>query len=201
LTVNTASIQLIPATAVGILAVAGGHNPTAIVGTALLATIISQFVGLTAVKTLEKLPMFRATRGISAEAEKTAPGTPPPAATESGPPPAPVAYWGWGLLALFLAFFAYLFVRRVWPAEMPPHSPGLFTRIIQAISLLAIPFFLSFFPLYAALRRIKVYEEFVEGAKEGFGVAIRIIPYLVAILTAVGMFRGAYGIELIAGVL
>ena len=40
--------------------------------------------------------------------------------------------------------------------------------------LMILPALLLFFPLYAALRRVKVYEEFVEGAKEGFGVATRI---------------------------
>jgi spore maturation protein SpmB len=57
---------------------------------------------------------------------------------------------------------------------------------------------IAFFPLYAALCRVPVYEEFVEGAKEGFQIAVRIIPYLVAIICAVAMFRAAGGIELIA---
>jgi spore maturation protein B len=47
------------------------------------------------------------------------------------------------------------------------------------------------------LRRVPVYEQFVEGAKEGFSVAIRIIPFLVAILAAIGMFRSAGGIDLL----
>jgi spore maturation protein B len=58
-----------------------------------------------------------------------------------------------------------------------------------------------FLPAYAALRGVKVYEEFVDGAKEGFGVATRIIPFLVAILVAVGMFRGAGGIEALKSLL
>ena len=57
---------------------------------------------------------------------------------------------------------------------------------------------LTFFPLYAWLRGVKVYEEFVEGAKEGFQVAIRIIPYLVAILVSVKMFREAGGIAILS---
>jgi spore maturation protein B len=65
-------------------------------------------------------------------------------------------------------------------------------------STLAIPFIVSFFPLYAFARGVKVYEEFVEGAREGFNVAVRIIPYLVAILVAVGMFRAAGGIQMVA---
>jgi spore maturation protein B len=69
---------------------------------------------------------------------------------------------------------------------------------VEALSILAIPFLLSFFPLYAALRSVPVYEEFVEGAKEGFQVALRIIPFLVAILVAIGMFRGAGGIDMLS---
>ena len=110
LTVNTASIQLIPATATGILAIAGGRHPTAIVGTALLATIVSQCAGLTAVKTLERLPIFRPNRGIAAEAEKAAPANPSPAAAESNPPP-PVTIWGRMLLVLFFAFFVFSALR------------------------------------------------------------------------------------------
>jgi spore maturation protein SpmA len=198
LAINTASVQLIPATAVAILAAAGAKNPTAIVGTALMATVASQAVGLTAVKTLEKLPVFR----VHPELEEQ-PAKPPPSAARTvaveAVPAAPLTRWGKILLMVFGAFFAWLFARLLLAGDSP--ATGLFPRVVRAVSLLAIPFFLSFFPLYAALRRIKVYEEFVEGAKEGFAVAIRIIPYLVTILAAVGMFRGAHGIELVARVL
>ena len=54
-----------------------------------------------------------------------------------------------------------------------------------------IPFMLVAIPLYGLFKRVPVYEEFVTGAKEGFSVAVRIIPYLVAILFAVGMFRAS----------
>ena len=47
------------------------------------------------------------------------------------------------------------------------------------------------FPLYGLYKRVPVYESFVEGAKEGFQVAVRIIPYLVAILFAIAMFRAS----------
>jgi spore maturation protein SpmA len=197
LTINTASVQLIPATAVAILAAAGGRNPTAIVGTALLATMVSQCVGLTAVKTFEKLPVFRPNPAEADEAPKTAVAADAkPVAAETAAPAA-VTRWGEVALMVFGGFFVFLFIRLAFFGGAAPES-GTFGRVVRAVSLLAIPFFLSFFPLYAALRRIKVYEEFVEGAKEGFGVAIRIIPYLVTILAAVGMFRGAHGIELVA---
>jgi spore maturation protein B len=87
--------------------------------------------------------------------------------------------------------------------EVPADSAGQtqFVRIVDAISKLSIPFLLSAFPLYAMLRHVKVYEEFVDGAKEGFDVGVRIMPCLVAILVAIGMFRAAGGIDLISNAL
>ena len=107
------------------------------------------------------------------------------------------------ILGLYFVFFAWLFFHVDFPElfgrELPAslNKDGSVVRAIKTISLLSIPLLLSFIPLYAALRRIKVYEEFVEGAKEGFPVILRIIPYLVAILVAIGMFRGAGGIDMI----
>jgi len=71
-------------------------------------------------------------------------------------------------------------------------------QILRIISVWAIPAFLLLIPIYGALKKVKVYESFVEGAKGGFQVGIRIIPYLVAILVAVGMLRAAGAIDLLA---
>lgn len=71
-------------------------------------------------------------------------------------------------------------------------------NVFSAVSAWAIPFFLVVIPIHGALKGVKVYESFVEGAKEGFQIAIRIIPYLVAILVAVGMLRGAGAIDIMA---
>jgi len=71
-------------------------------------------------------------------------------------------------------------------------------NIIGTVSAWAIPVFLLAIPLYGACKGVKVYESFVEGAKGGFQMAIRIIPYLVAILVAVGMLRGAGAIDLLS---
>ena len=65
------------------------------------------------------------------------------------------------------------------------------SEILGEASKFIIPLMLVLIPLYGIFRRVPVYEEFVTGAKEGFNVAVRIIPYLVAILFAVGMFRAS----------
>lgn len=74
----------------------------------------------------------------------------------------------------------------------------LFRLAIENISVLAIPFLLFFIPLIAMIKKVKVYEEFIEGAKEGFKVAVTIIPYLVAILVGIGMFRASGAMDIFA---
>lgn len=63
--------------------------------------------------------------------------------------------------------------------------------VISILGVFVLPLILVGFPLYGLWKRVPVYETFVEGAKEGFQVAVRIIPYLVAILFAIGMFRAS----------
>jgi spore maturation protein SpmA len=69
-------------------------------------------------------------------------------------------------------------------------------RLVETLSMLVLPWLILLFPLYAAMRRIPVYEEFVEGAKEGFNVILRVFPYMVGMLVAVFMFRTAGGLDL-----
>jgi spore maturation protein B len=63
--------------------------------------------------------------------------------------------------------------------------------ILDAVSTWAIPVLLAGIPLVAIARRVKVYPAFVEGAKQGFETAVRVIPPLVAILVALGMLRAS----------
>ncbi len=69
--------------------------------------------------------------------------------------------------------------------------------VIQAISLWAIPVLLVTIPLVGLIRKVKVYDVFIDGAKEGFGVAVQIIPFLVGILVAIGMFRASGAMDLL----
>jgi spore maturation protein SpmB len=219
LAINTSSVQLIPATAVAILAAAGAANPTSIIGTSFFATVCSTTVAIISVKLLEKLPFF-------ALPPATLSATPSSVAAEEEAVQKRPPLGGWGLAALvmMLALFGALFLLMAFfpvsfaeianasrkflglnaaPFAFPPEWAGKhwLQRIVETISLLAIPFILIMFPLYAAVRRVPIYEEFVEGAKEGFQVALRIIPFLVAILVAIGMFRAAGGIDLLSRLL
>jgi len=211
LAINTSSVQLIPTTAIAILAASGSTRPTAIVGTALLATLCAATVAIISVKTFERLSIFQPRRWSNPVADDS-PHRSAQRSTAQLPeetpiteePPRQLSISGLIALIILGVFFTVLFLRMVspglfhlpMPAEAATQNP--FVRGVNALSILAIPFLLSFFPLYAAARGVRVYEEFVEGAKEGFGVILKIIPFLVTILVAIGMFKGAGGIDLLS---
>lgn len=228
LAINTASIQLIPVTVIAIFEEEHAKDPSGIIGPAFLATVVAAICAVIGVKLMEKLPFFRlppVTEGDlkkKQEEKRTEEVLAGEAITVK-----PLEWWGTLVLVLYFLFFAFVFIKLSFPqifsglseslSKMgisqtfvsgltPQLSPemlqgGPIVRMVKVVSLLAVPILLSFFPIYAALRRIKVYDEFVEGAKEGFQVCVRIIPNLVAILVAIGMFRGAGGIEMLTNLL
>ena len=73
--------------------------------------------------------------------------------------------------------------------------------IISELSRWAIPVVLLLVPLIAFLRGVKVFETFVEGAEQGFKTAIKTIPFLVAMLVAISIFRASGAMELLIGFL
>ena len=212
LAINTASIQLVPTTAIGLLAIAGSTNPTAIVPTAFLATCCALSCGVLSAKLMEKLSIFRLApvpvAATADEQKETATSTRPEATVEVEQITArPVSRAGKAVLIVFGLCFVAMFMMLAFPEtaaalaspfglQLPPPPPdltgkGAVLRSLFAVSILAVPFLLSFFPLYAALRGVKVYEQFVEGAREAFSVALRIIPFLVAMLVSISMLRQA----------
>jgi spore maturation protein B len=71
---------------------------------------------------------------------------------------------------------------------------------LNLVSVFVLPLLIVGIVAYGMIRRVRIYEEFVTGAKEGFEIAVRIIPYLVGILFAIGMFRASGALDfLIAG--
>lgn len=77
----------------------------------------------------------------------------------------------------------------------------MFISIIEAISRYAIPVVFVGIVGFGLAKRVKVYESFTEGAKEGFYTAVRIIPFLVAMLVAIGVFRASGAMDLLTDVL
>jgi spore maturation protein SpmA len=201
LALNTGSVQLLPISAIAVLTAAGAKNPTAIIGTTLLATACSSLVGLVVIKVLAKWPTFRLPAAPSTSQTVESVGTATTAedgilAAQHPLAPSHRAWLASLVLACCFCWFGWQLINGHTAGAGLVTDP-IWMRSLNALSLLAVPFLLAFFPLFAAVRGIPVYEQFIEGAKEGFQTSIRIIPYLVAILVAIGFFRGAGGIELL----
>lgn len=199
LAINTSSIQLVPATAVNILAINGSKNPTGIVGSTLIATFFATLSAIVAVKLLQRVGPFRWENQIAVPTSKLAPT--PTQSDEAPTQPRPAARWApWAEAALCLLFIT-VFVPNAFPywfRGVPTAGlSGAIATFFNALSPLAIPFLLIFFPLYAAGRGIPVYSEFIEGAKEGFVITVRLIPYLVGMLVAIAVFRDSGALNLI----
>ncbi len=182
LAVNTAGLTLIPATAIAIRAAAGSSDPAIIIGTAIFGAFCATTVGITATKVLEKFPLKEG--GLASLFNSSKKGI---LVFLS------ILVLGFilvvtGLMTSLITFFNFL-------------NPELFKSIIQIISTLAIPMLIFVFIGYGAIKKVKIYEVFVEGAKEGFDVAVRIIPYLVAMLVAIGIFRAGGGMDILISAL
>ncbi|GJQ61512.1 MAG: hypothetical protein SCALA702_05650 [Melioribacteraceae bacterium] len=182
LAVNTAGLTLIPATAIAIRAAAGSSDPAIIIGTAIFGAICATTVGITATKVMEKFPLKKG--DVSGWVKSNTKGL--------------------GIFSALIVVGVILGVTGVLTAIFSALNfinPELFKSIIQIISILAIPALIFIFIGYGALKKVKVYETFVEGAKEGFDVAVRIIPYLVAMLVAIGIFRAGGAMEVLIAIM
>jgi spore maturation protein SpmA len=206
LALNTSAVQLVPATAMNILAINGSRNPTAIIAPTLVATGIATACAVVIVKVLERLPVFA--RQNPHSIPKAAPPARDSFPASTGPDPAPeppalppLAPWAATLLILLALFLGFVFLRTLFPEVVrqpaPPIAPGFPANLFRAFSPLVVPCLITAFPLYAAGRGVPVFTEFVEGAKEGFQIAMRIIPFLVGILVAIGVFREAGALEVL----
>lgn len=220
LAVNTSSITLIPVTVIALLATAKSRNPTAIIGTSLAATAVAHAAAILTCKILERSRWYRlpaapvadpaavapdpSPERVASERVEDAPNVVAEVETDAALPWVPHAK---PILAAVGAVFVAMFVVTAFPESIgrvpAPGEAGRFfgLRVVDALSVMAMPWLIVFFPLYAALRRVPVYDEFVEGGKEGFQTALRILPFVVAMLTAIGMFRAAGGLDLVTAAL
>jgi len=79
-------------------------------------------------------------------------------------------------------------------SSLPQERAQTVSTLVANVTLFGV---ISGFILAAARKRVNVYEAFIEGAKEGFSVVIKIIPYLVAMLVAIGVFRASGAMEMV----
>jgi len=148
---------------------------------------------------LSRLPRYRATEpsqiNLSPTSSSVTEGSDHNVNQPDAPTPSPPRRT---LAALFWVAFFLLAARDFY---IRLATDGFGDVIRDMLSFWMLPALVAVFLLYGWVRRVRVYESLVEGAKEGFQVALRIIPFLVAILVVIGMFRASGGLDLIIGLI
>ncbi len=107
-----------------------------------------------------------------------------------------ISLWRASLLVPLAVLGASAGLLTWWLGGMPPEQATLWMGLIGSGAILSV---IVLFLVAGALRRVNVYDAFVDGAKEGFGVAVGIIPYLVAMLAAIAVFRAAGLMDVLMG--
>lgn len=187
LAINTSSVTLLPTGVIALRAAAGSADPAAIMPTTLFATVCSTTVAILAAKSFARLwpmrPMDNNTVSPEpfAEHEPETTGTNSPYHLDASTTP-PKGYPLWVSVFVLAAIMSLVPATLMYGREIAPWI---------------IPSLLLFLLGFGAAKGVRIYETFVEGAKDGFQVAVRIIPYLVAILVAVAMLRASGAVDLL----
>jgi spore maturation protein SpmA len=200
LAINTSAITLLPPNGtIGVRAAAGSADPFAIWIPTLIATICSTVAAVGAYFLLGRLPFFRPRPGPAAPAPSTA-------SAEEAPdlevpvlaPRPPMEPWRRVLVFGLCAALAVPLVRDAF-AVLPamPLRDGL----MELFGDWVFPLLIAGLLIIGLSGRVRIYESAIEGGREGLTVAIRIVPYLVAILVAVAMFRASGALDLMISAL
>ncbi|WP_428607212.1 nucleoside recognition domain-containing protein [Sedimenticola sp.] len=177
LAINTSSITLLPTGVIALRASAGSADPAGILPTTLFATLCSTLAAILAVKAYRRFfPLSRSQDDQDTKAvgeDETASGV---SLLDDGGE----GYPAWVSLSALIGFLLLIPLTVLYGQILSPWIlPGLMLGFL----------------LFGVVRKVPIYESFVDGAKDGFQVALKIIPYLVAILVAVGMFRASGAME------
>jgi spore maturation protein SpmA len=186
LAINTSSVTLLPTGVIALRAAAGSTDPAGILPTTLFATICSTSVAILAAKFYCR---FWPAPGVpgggvgATAASQAATGREAAPVAENGlDGQAAEGYPAWVSALVLAAILSIVPATIFYGAIIAPWIiPGLILGFLT----------------FGLLRGVPIYASFVEGAKDGFDVALRIIPYLVAILVAVGMFKASGAMDLL----
>jgi spore maturation protein SpmA len=179
LAINTASVTVLPTGVIALRAAAGSNDPAGIIPTTLFATLIATAVAIFVAKLGQRWWPIEANGTVGEVA------TPVPAQSSQSVEIEEVrSYPEWASYLTLFGIVALIPLTVVFGRTISPW-------IVPSLMVLMLGF--------GILRRVNIYDAFVEGAREGFTIALRIIPYLVAILVAVAMFRVSGALEMMIG--
>lgn len=207
LAINTSAITLLPPLGtIGVRLAAGSAHPEAIWAPTLFATICSTVVAVGTFFLLRGVPRFRSSEppvpdegmaAMSAESSEESASPENVEAFSAAEPWVPADRKRRFLITLTLLATGAGIWREA-RALAATATPG---EVLQSLTQTWLfPLLILGLLLVGIRGRVRVYESMVAGAQEGLEVAIRIVPYLVAILVAVGMFRASGALDLVIGV-
>ncbi|MCA9840816.1 MAG: spore maturation protein [Cyanobacteria bacterium HKST-UBA03] len=188
LAINTAGLTLLPTSVVALRAQAGSTNPAGIVATTIFATATSMIVAIAAAKLMQRFfsggesvpeSVLKGTAAVGELAARNA------ATHDTAQNPMDADVTGYPLWVSVVALLAILAAIPLTVIYGKVVSPWIIPTLIVGMVLIGM------------LNKVPVYEVFIEGAKDGFNIAVKIIPYLVAILVSVAMFRASSAMDLL----
>lgn len=199
LAINTSSVTLLPLGVIGVRAAAGAARAAEIFLPSLFATIISTIVGVS-------VAMFLARRD-RAYAEKCAAEKDSLVEHDKGSAElsndeedySHLVINDGGNKAISWSMLIVFIVAAGLAVFNAPNHLGFFVN--DFVSFWLMPGLMLLIMSYGVARGVKIYEAVTEGAKQGFEIAIRIIPFLVSILVAIGMFRASGAMDLLVQLL
>ena len=203
--INTSGLAVLPLGVITVRSALGSKDPAAIFFPSMLATMSSAVVAVVATKLLQRLKVFAPERvALKEEPPAASPPAPVPevavtAAAEKAAEPVAPASLARRLVALAVGVALLAGLVRSFLTLRVGHSG--FEVFRTAMSGWVLPILMFSIVLFGFSRRVKVYEVLVTAGKEGFQVAVLIIPYLVAIMVAVGIFRASGAMDAIVGAL
>ncbi len=185
LAINTSSVTLLPLGVITVRASAGATTPASILIPSIFATVVSTTTAIIAAKILQKKgPAEVVISSSETETEQTETDT----SAKIKVPFSKIIF-----TVLFITAVAGGIAYRALSAPDDEVTLKVFTG---AMSTWLIPLIMSLFLFYGWLKGVKLYETLTDGAKEGFNIAIKIIPFMVAIFVGVGMFRASGALEI-----
>ncbi len=193
LAINTSAITLVPPSGtIFVRAAAGSTQADAIYVPTLIATTCSTLAAVAMFYLLRRLPAFRAVPASALPAAETEAEEEDAYASGEGDasrrdprPPAP------GRLLLVFGVLAALTVGFALQLHRDAADVGVASALLSLAQVWAFPMLIVGSLLIGVAGRVSVYESMIAGGKEGLDVAVRIVPYLVAIIAAVKMLRGS----------
>jgi spore maturation protein SpmA len=191
LAINTSSVTILPLGVITVRAAANATAPSAILIPAILATICSTAVAILAAKLLAgRSPIQAPSAALTPALQTPDKSTSLAADDDLYPPSAAGKTFVWLLMGGFVGAIFYKITTN-------PNGCSLSLETFNTISNWLIPVLISAFLIFGYFRGVKLYEAITDGAKEGFNTAVKIIPFMVAIFVAIGMFRASGAMDIL----